>query len=275
MSAHTSIEFSDSSCNPFPCCPGGCELHNKKLSTCYAARITAEWQGAKGWPKSFDTPTFFDGRVEKCANMVDLRGKDRTDKPWLNGLPRHVFVNDMGDLFDKSVPFDWINEQVLKPIGSPKGSRHIYFLFTKRAQRQAEFIKWYRETQGILPQNVIWMVSVTSPATLKRLETLLEIPNIIRGVSLEPLLAPMTGLMKTIVRGSNDLHWMVTGAESGPDHRACEENWIREIRDVAAELEIAFFYKQGVDADGSKRSVPLLDGVRHVAMPTVIGDNLF
>lgn len=274
MSADTKIEWADTSVNPVMGC-SGCELLNAKVNTCYAKQMTDEWAGAKGWPVNFETPTMFEGRMEKVAAMNDLRGKDRPNKPWLNGLPRYVFITDMGDQFDNAIPFQWTAEHVIKHIGSQKGMRHNWYLLTKRASRQAEFIKWYRETQGILPTNIIWMVSVTSPATLKRLETLLEVPNIIRGVSLEPVLAPMTGLLKTIVKGTHDLNWIVAGAESGPDHRPCSEDWLREIRDVAAQLEIPFFLKQVVTPEGEKVHVPKLDGQRHTAMFECIGDNLF
>jgi protein gp37 len=273
MSADTNISYADSSCNPYPCC-SGCELWNDRVRTCYAGRMTEEWSGAKGWPKTFDTPTFFENRLADMVKMNDLRGKDRPNKPWLNGLPRHIFVNDMGDLFDNPVPSEWISEHVIKHIGSQKGMRHVYYLFTKRASRQAEFIKWYRETQGVLPTNIIWMVSVTSPATLKRLETLLEVPNIIRGVSIEPVLAS-TNIIPTVAKATHDLHWCVTGAESGKNHRPCNEDWIREIRDACATLEVPFFLKQVVTPDGDKIHVPMLDGKQHTAMPVVVGENLF
>ena len=35
--------------------------------------------------------------MAKSARLSDLRGTERIEKPWLNGLPRHFFISDMGD----------------------------------------------------------------------------------------------------------------------------------------------------------------------------------
>lgn len=265
MSADTAIEYADSSANPMSGCLG-CELWNSKVRTCYAGRMTEQYAGAKGWPRKFEEPTMFEGRMDKAIGMLDIAGKERPNKPWLNGRPRHIFLNDMGDVFSNSIPFQWVADEIIKKIGSKKGARHVYYMLSKRASRQAEFIDWYRNTQGFLPTNIIWMASVTSPATLKRLETLLEIPDIITGISLEPLLAAVN-ILPTVVKATHDLRWLVAGSESGPDHRVCNEDWLREARDAAAELEIGFFLKQTVTPEGDKISVPKLDGVRHTEMP--------
>jgi len=47
------------------------------------------------------------------------------------------------------------------------------------------------------------------------------------------------------------------------------EDWVRSLRDQCAAQGVAFFYKQRLDAKGRKISLPMLDGVRHAAMPEV------
>src|SRR3712207_7534850 len=39
----------------------------------------------------------FPGRMAEAALWSDLTGTDRPDKPWLNGMPRLIFISDMGD----------------------------------------------------------------------------------------------------------------------------------------------------------------------------------
>ena len=51
----------------------------------------------KGYARNFDRPELHEGRIEKAAKWPVLNGKARMDKPWLDGLPRVIFISDMGD----------------------------------------------------------------------------------------------------------------------------------------------------------------------------------
>lgn len=270
MSANTRIEYADSSVNPVMGC-GGCELLGKS-PTCYAYHMTNEWAGGKGWPKNFLKPEMFPDRMATAIGMKDLRGTKRIGKPWLDGKRRHIFLTDMGDQFDQAIPFEF-TASVVDAMKTKKGERHFYFLFTKRARRMAEFVEWYRKEVGLLPANVIWMVSVTDAKTLVRLDTLLSIPDITRGVSLEPLLGPVA-LLPTLAKAEHDLHWCVAGSESGRNYRACKGDWVRGVRDDCAEAGVPFFLKQAADSQGEKLSVPKLDGKQHTAMFNPDGDLL-
>jgi protein gp37 len=64
------------------------------------------------------------------------------------------------------------------------------------------------------------------------------------------------------------LRWIITGAESGGRARPMQDQWVRSLRDQCADAGVPFFYKQRLDK-GRKVSLPLLDGVRHDAMPLV------
>lgn len=65
------------------------------------------------------------------------------------------------------------------------------------------------------------------------------------------------------------LDLVIVGAESGPNPRPMQEDWVRVLRDQCAANGTAFFYKQGATPKGRKVSLPLLDGVQHAAMPTL------
>ena len=96
MSAHTTIQWCDSTVNPTMGCRG-CELWNATEKTCYAGIMTEKWKGKQGYPDSFLQPKLFPGRMQIAASWSDLTGQPRKDTPWLNGLPRIIFISDMGD----------------------------------------------------------------------------------------------------------------------------------------------------------------------------------
>ncbi len=127
--------------------------------------------------------------MAQAASWPDLRGKERKKKPWLNGLPRVIFVGDMGDFCSKSVPDDYIKEEIIEQIRShPLGRRHFYLLLTKQIQRLARI----SEEVGGLPDNCMAMTSVTSqPFADSRIPWLLKVRCKWRGISAEPLLGPV------------------------------------------------------------------------------------
>ena len=118
-----------------------------------------------------------------CARppAVHLTGTAREHKPWLNGLPRIIFVNDMGDTFTASLPEDWLAPE----LGIMAASPHQWILLTKRADRRRDFS--FRHT---LSPNVWAGVSITSPQD-QRLRYLMQTRARIRWVSYEPILAPV------------------------------------------------------------------------------------
>jgi hypothetical protein len=67
----------------------------------------------KGWPEASEKPALFPGRLDEAARWRDLTGTQRAEKPWLDGLPRLIFVVDMGDGFTASVdPDAWLTPKL-------------------------------------------------------------------------------------------------------------------------------------------------------------------
>jgi len=234
MGIITDIEWCDSSLNLMMGC-NGCELWIPKsnIKTCYAGRITEQYGGRNGWPESFDKPKTFIKRLDTALNWSDLTGTDRPDKPWLNGYPRTIFLNDMGDPFTESLPLMWLAPLVPKMAESP----HIYISLTKRPRRMFEFF----EQIGYIPDNFWLLVSVTDQRTydkrkpwLYRLQQIKE--DAILGLSIEPLLGPID-LMSTP-------HWVIVGGESGPNPRPAHRHWFALIRDQCQLYGVPFFFKQ-------------------------------
>jgi len=112
MGIKTNIEYCDSTINPIVGCEG-CELwaagRPDEEQHCYAATLCKRWAGKKGWPAAFDQPEYFPGRMEQALGWPDLTGKERADKPWLNGYPRLIFLNDLSDTFNSDPePIEWL-----------------------------------------------------------------------------------------------------------------------------------------------------------------------
>ncbi len=275
MGINTNIEWCDSTLNPEIGCDG-CELWNVKtcihcgrpiekievkeayrhknaedntaghvaepIKTCYAGQLVSRYAGhSKGYPPAFEQPQLFLERLLDAERWRDLTGTVREDKPWLNGLPRCIFLNDLGDTFTESLPLDWMAQpaDVLggrTPLDVLAGAKAIIMLLTKRPSRMKEFF-----ASRPVPDNFILMTSVTGPETLQRVQILLQIKARWHGVSAEPLLRP-TLLDQYLER----LSWVIGGLESGRNRRECADGveTFRKLRDRCARLKVAFFAKQ-------------------------------
>lgn len=228
MGIKTKIEWADSSVNPIMGCTG-CAL---RKNHCYAATLCARYAGLKGWPGSFDQPEFFPGRLEKAARWRNLTGKVRPDKPWLNGLSRRIFINDMSDGFCPDVdPWEWLAPFIPSVYLSP----HIWLLLTKWPDRMCKFFEGWSEP---IPSNFHLGVSVENQAAAdERREHLEQCPAAVKYVSYEPALGPVDWT------GWEFVDQIISGGESGPSARPSHPNWHRATRDFCQEHGIAYFFK--------------------------------
>jgi protein gp37 len=250
MGIGTKIEWADSTVNPLMGC-GGCELWNPKagVERCYAGREARRRAGNKGWPARFDEPEFFPGRIEQAIRWPDLTGKERPDKPWLNGYPRLIFLDDLSDTFTEGQdPVEWLYPLVGKMAESP----HIWMFLTKRPRRMREFFG-----RGGYSLRNFWLgTTVTGPETVGRIDDLLTLqqvaPDALLWLSLEPLVGPVT-IDKFLVAGADGRVgtnywrqniWVVVGGESGPAARPMHPDWARSVRDACQAAEVPFFFKQ-------------------------------
>jgi protein gp37 len=281
MGIHTEIGWCDSTVNPTTGCDG-CELHVVgKGGPCYAG-ILHEGRLAKSLPTLY-SPTFTDvrlapGRMAKSASWSDLRGKARPNKPWLDGMPRLIFVGDMGDIFSKDVPVEYLASELIETAEGKAGRRHCWLVLTKQPQRLAEFAAWL----GRWPENVWVGTSVTSQTNASRAIKLLEVPAEVHFISAEPLLSGVVfnemrhqipgslGVIIGSILGNTDgssfsprsrgkgLDWLIVGGESGPGARPCDLAWIRSIVRQCGESKTPCFVKQlGTKAIDSDRRISI------------------
>lgn len=259
----TGIQWADDTVNPTSGCDG-CELWIPgRGGPCYAGNFH-ESRLAKTLPALYD-PVFSNvrtipGRIAKSLRCMDLTGKPRSDKPWLDGLRRKIFVGDLGDIFSTGISFEYIKSEIFDNAITKDGSRHDLLLLTKQPKRALKFSEWLRTTGMAWPSNIWIGTSITSRNSLSRIADLVQIPATIKFLSLEPLVAD-PGLVASVIFM---VDWVIIGGESDQnDHKArpFDLEWPRTIIKIASgnavggSIKTAVFVKQ-------MGSYPVENGVR-------------
>ncbi len=234
MAKGTKIEWADDTVNAEMGCDG-CELWDPKrhIRICYAGVLTERMlsRGSlKGWPPAFDQPTIFPGRIAHAARWRDLTGTVRPGKPWLDGMPRVMFLNDMGDTFTASLPDDWLAPELPTIAASP----HLWLLLTKRPDRQRAF-----SLRHEVQRNIWCGTTITSPQD-QRLRHLMRTRATVRWVSYEPMLAPVNWRPYF----DQGLQWLIVGGESGPNFRPMDLSWLADTVEQCRTAGVAIFVKQ-------------------------------
>lgn len=143
-----------------------------------------------------------------------------------------VFVNSMSDLFQESVPIEFI-QKVFKVMND--NPQHVFQVLTKRADillkyDQAKLLKWTHN---------IWMgVSVENARVKERIRFLSRTKARTKFLSCEPLIGalPKMNLKK--------IDWVIVGGESGRKPRPMNVDWVLDIQDQCEKAGAAFFFKQ-------------------------------
>jgi protein gp37 len=260
MAKETAIQWTDSTVNAVMGCDG-CELWNPAAGVfrCYAGNETERKKGLKGWPESFDKPKVFPGRISDACRWPDLQGKPRPSKPWLDYLPRTIFLNDMSDSFTESInPRDWLEWELPHMAKCP----HVWQMLTKRPKQMFDFFR----KAGTIPSNFVLMTTVTGRATLPRVDDLRQLrqvrAHVTLGLSVEPLIDDL-GDYSRLVEG---IDWLILGGESDQKQaqaRSCDLRWLRLAVEAGKAAGVPTFVKQL----GSR---PVEDGK---PLPRVAGDS--
>lgn len=291
MSNKSKIEWTDRTWNPVT----GCSKISEGCMNCYAERMSKRLKAMK-------CKAYEDGFSVRCH-------PDVLDKPMRWRQPSKVFVCSMGDLFHEDVPFDFI-AAIFGVMGSEAGRRHKYQILTKRPGRMLEFFEWVNRfgkawilcrskmkmkltclsvphdrydcnTPEPWPLPNVW-IGVTAESQEQadvRIPKLLEVPAVIRFVSVEPMLGPVDlhrHLSCWIPPTREDpgggyyhgIDWIVCGGESGPNARPMDPDWVRNLRDdcIAKEVDVAFFFKQW-GGKNKKQAGRLIDGQEWLQWP--------
>jgi protein gp37 len=238
--ATSKIEWTDATWNPVT----GCSKISEGCKNCYAEKMATRFAGMNGYPKDDPFQVTFH--------------KNRLNKPLHWRKPRMVFVCSMGDLFHEDVEFIVI----AKIFGIMQSCpQHTFQVLTKRPERTAEFIKWFRTewlNKGAYPNEYkhVWLgTTIESQKHIERAYKLIEIPAAVHFISHEPSLGPLdldlevgayqnennTPLRKKLI---DCIQWVICGGESGPGARPMHPDWARSLRDQCQVADVPFFFKQ-------------------------------
>lgn len=248
------IEWTNKTWNPVT----GCHKISPGCKHCYADRL---------FPKVYPGRKFEDVRTHD----------DRLNQPLSWKTPQRVFVDSMGDLFHKDVPFEFI-DQCFAVMALAE--QHTFQVLTKRADRMREYFNSIRphhsenthaDTREIVrswaaqhwawvnrrgdedirwPLPNVWLGTSTEDQETfdERVEHLAACPAVVRFVSAEPLLGDIDvgNAFDDPPDGSTygKIHWVIAGGESGPKARPSHPDWFRYLRDQCANAGTPFFFKQ-------------------------------
>jgi protein gp37 len=185
----------------------------------------------------------FGGAIWGVKGKRRLFGANHWNEPktW-NTEARHlktrfrVFCASMSDVFEDRRDLD--AERVKLWALIEKTKQLDWLLLTKRPEAVQKLAPWGEHW----PDNVWLGTSVENQEWAdKRLPPLLAIPAKIRFLSCEPLLG---ALNLSRYAEKNGIHWIIAGGESGAGSRPMHPDWVRGLRDFAAEQGIAFHFKQ-------------------------------
>jgi protein gp37 len=221
--ADTKIEWTDATWNPV----AGCTVMTAGCTNCYAMRMAARLD-AMGTSK-------YRGLTRKSGDRYIWTGKVTFDfdalaipRAWRK--PRLIFVNSMSDLFQDSVPEEFITRVWATMAATPQ---HTYQVLTKRPDRMATI------TPRLPLLKNVWLgTSVENAAVLDRIDQLRAAASVVKFISFEPLLGSVAGA------DLSGIHWAIVGGESGPRARPMLEDWVNEIYDACGDAGTAFFFKQ-------------------------------
>lgn len=212
MSSKTKIQWCDSTVNPTMGCDG-CEIWGPQRESCYAGTLHRRFGGVTpGYAPRFEQVTMFPGRMTQAADWSDLMGKPRLDKPWLDGMPRIVFVSDMSDALSKAVTFDYLRDEVIAQVTTEAGRRHRWLWLTKRPDQMVKFSDWLGDRGSDWPENLWAGTSITSQGTTSRIKGLLRVGSetTTRFLSVEPQIEAID-LRGWLPR----LDWVIQGGSRG------------------------------------------------------------
>ena len=165
-------------------------------------------------------PTFYPHRLEEPLHVQK---------------PRRIFVCSMGDLFQASVPREWI-DQIFPTIA--RCPQHTFIILTK----------WPQNIGDIEPCSNVWLLtSVEDQATWdKRAPEILKLRERgwpVLGVSVEPMLGPIEPY------GIERLDWVIVGGMSGTKAFYPPQDWVQRIEEMAATYNVPIFEKSNLQKD--------------------------
>lgn len=153
------------------------------------------------------------------------------------GVRPRVFCASMADVFEGRRDLDQHRMRLWQLIEDTPGLD--WLLLTKRPDLAHELTPWENEW----PRNV-WIGTTTENQEWadERLPALAALPARVRFISAEPLLGPVK-----LGNWAQDIDWVITGGESGPNARPSSPSWFHALLNECMAADIPFHFKQWGD----------------------------
>jgi protein gp37 len=225
----------------------GCTKVSPACDNCYAEKDTNR-RGFVKWGKDAErrrTSVGYWNQLDKWNRNAEKSGERF-----------RVFIGSWCDIMEENAQLTPIRMDLWPRLEKTPFLDKL--LLTKRPQNFRRFLPrhWLDN-----PLPSVWgMTTVEGPEYLWRIDALRDTPFAVRGLSMEPLLAPVGTLD---LRG---IHWVIVGGESQHGARAMRPEWAREIRDQCIAAGIPYHFKQWGEHDaglvhiGKKAAGRELDG---------------
>ena len=181
------------------------------------------------------------------------------------GKMETVFCGSMCDWLDEKADANWRLDLWALIQATPN---LFWLLLTKRPE------KYKHLTRGYLPPNVGIGLTVENQAAAEvRMPLLMEIPAVLRFVSVEPMLEKVDLMPWLRLRKRSELlagwmdreptafetvmpavGWVICGAETGPGARPMDMGWAQDLERQCGMAMVPFFFKKA--SKGEWRPVP-------------------
>lgn len=288
MSEQTDIAWTDSTINFW----SGCTKVSAGCANCYAETLAKRFDTFGKWgtgaPRKLHESAFKLAKklakrpfvCDECGKAFPT-GKEECDCA-ITFHRRRIFANSMSDWLDPEVPIEWLARMLDVIRKTPKCD---WLLVTKRPEHFTNQLlrvgglhsvdtegnplaQWLTDWHGGKPPRNVWIIASVENHEMaeKRIPTLLRIPAVVRGLSVEPMLGPIkifrevcAGCGKedcgscpagTITVGPSHngakIGWVIFGGESGKNARPCNTDWIRDgVRQCKAASVLVFVKQLG------------------------------
>lgn len=232
MAENSNIEWTDHTANLW----WGCAKVHTGCKNCYAETLANRF-GGNIWGEKTERKRILNTFKDLNKFQRQAAKAHRKDR---------VFVGSMMDIFEEnkfllnpSDEFEDTNSlryELFKRIQEGKYNNLIFLFLTKRPENIKKFVppSWFR----MIPKNVWFGTSISDQETAKYADELRKCRDNHLFLSIEPQVGEITELNLT------HIDWVIQGGESGHGKRPFDINWAYKMKEICAEQNTPFFFKQ-------------------------------